>query len=205
GIRKFLAFGDGFTANLAGRIYGVLGQDRVDDFWNGDRKFGELIRLDPEAHRILAGAEDLHAADAVEAGDLVAEIDVGEVGKKLSIVGAVRGIESDEHQRGGDGFLDGDAVVGDVDGQLRGGLGGAQLREDEIGIGVGFYVVVDDEAHEAVGSGVEGVHVIHVVDATHLLLDGSGDGLFDGLGVSANVGGENLHFWRNDIGEKSNR
>src|SRR5208282_2810248 len=49
GIRKFLAFGDGFTANLAGRIYGVLGQDRVDDFWNGDRKFGELIRLDPEA------------------------------------------------------------------------------------------------------------------------------------------------------------
>ena len=41
--------------------------------------------------------------------------------------------------------------------------------------------------HLTVGRGVQRIHVVHVVDAAHLLLDGSGDRLLDGLRVRAHV------------------
>ncbi len=43
------------------------------------------------------------------------------------------------------------------------------------------------------------VHVVHVVHSTHLLLDGSGNRLFEGLSISANVGGNYLNFRRCDV------
>ncbi len=53
--------------------------------------------------------------------------------------------------------------------------------------------------------GVDRVHVVHVVDAAHLLLDGRGDGLFDGLRVGADVGRLHLHFGRRDRGKLRHR
>ena len=51
---------------------------------------------------------------------------------------------------------------------------------------------------------VQRVHVVHVVDAAHLLLDGRGHGLLDGLRIGADVGRANLHFRRRDRRELRN-
>ena len=49
-------------------------------------------------------------------------------------------------------------------------------------------VEIDDHPHLPVGRGVERVHVVHVVDAAHLLLDGRGHRLLDRLRVRADIG-----------------
>ena len=164
-----------------------------------------MVGLDPETHGVLASAENLHAADAVETGDLVAEVDVGEVREKLGIVSTVRGIESDEHERSSDGFLDRYAVIGDVAGQLRCGLRGTHLGENQIGIRLGLHVVIDDQTHPAIGGGIQRIHVIHVVHAAHLLFDGRGYGLLDGACVCPDVGGKHLNFRWNDVREEGDR
>ena len=57
-------FGDRLAADLAGGVDGVLRLDRGDDLRNGDAELRQLVGLHPEAHGVLAGAENLHAADA---------------------------------------------------------------------------------------------------------------------------------------------
>ena len=101
-IGVFLALGNRRAAHLSGRIHGVLRLKRIDNLRDGDAELGQLIRLHPQAHGVLAGAEYLHVADAGDARQLIVQIDVGVVGQKLRVVGAVRRIEADHHQRRGD-------------------------------------------------------------------------------------------------------
>ena len=49
-------------------------------------QFGELVRLDPKAHGVLAGAEDLNAGDTVTRVNLVDQIDVRVIGQKNVVV-----------------------------------------------------------------------------------------------------------------------
>ncbi len=186
------------AAHLAGGIHGVLRLNGGDHFGDGDAELRELVGLDPQPHRVLARAEYLHVADAGDARQLVVQIDVGIIGEKFSVVGALRRKEPHHHERRGDGFLHGDAEVGDVLRKLRGRLRFAHLGEHQIGVGIGLHVEVDDHGHLPVARGVERVHVVQVVDAAHLLLDGRGDGLLDGLRVGADIVRANLHFRRRD-------
>ena len=59
----------------------------------------QLVRLHPDAHRILPGAEDLNARYSGYARQFVDEIDVGVVRQERAVVGALGRIEIDEHQR----------------------------------------------------------------------------------------------------------
>src|SRR5260370_752638 len=88
-------FGRWLAANLPGGIHGVLRLNGVDHISNCDSQFCQLVGLHPQAHRILAGAEDLDIANTGRTCDGVMEIDVGIVGQKLSIVRAVRRIQAD--------------------------------------------------------------------------------------------------------------
>ena len=177
--------------------------DRADDLRHRDAELGQLIGLDPQPHRILAGAEYLHAADARHARELVVEIDVGVVGQKLRVVSAVRRIQADQHQRRGQRLLHRDAVAVDLRRKLRCGERLAHLRQDQIGVRIRLHVEIHDQSHLALGRGVQRIHVVHVVHAAHLLFDGRGDGLLDGLRVRARVDGRDLHFRRSDLGNRA--
>jgi hypothetical protein len=98
----------------------------------------------------------------------------------------------------------GDAVVAHVRGQLRLGLALAHLGEQLVGVGVGAEGEVDVQGRLAV-VGVDRVHVVHVVDAGHLLLDRGGHRLFDGQRVGAGVGALDLDLRRNDVRELGGR
>ena len=82
-VTEFLPLRRGLAADLTGRIHGVLRLNRRDDFGHGDRQLRQLVRLHPQPHRVLARAEDLNAADAGNAGQLIVEVDVGVVRQEL--------------------------------------------------------------------------------------------------------------------------
>ena len=86
-------------------------------------------------------------------------------------------------------------------GQLRRRLRFAALRQDQIRVGVRIHVEIDDHSHLAVGGGVQRIHVVHVVDAAHLLFDGRGHRLLDGLSVRADIDRRDLNLRRRDSRE----
>ena len=74
-----LALRDGFAADLARGVDLVLRPDGGDDLGDGDVQRGEAVGLHPDAHGVLARAEDADAADARDAGERLVEVDVGVV------------------------------------------------------------------------------------------------------------------------------
>jgi hypothetical protein len=49
----------------------VLLANRLDDVIRGEAATGDFLRIEPDAHRELAGAEHLHIAHTVQAGEFV--------------------------------------------------------------------------------------------------------------------------------------
>ncbi len=189
------------AADLAGRIHSVLSLNGGDHFGDGDAELRELIGFYPEAHRILASTKHLYVADAGDARQLVVQVDVGIVGQKFSVIGALGRKQAHDHKWRGHRFLHRHAKVGDVLWKLRGRLRFAHLREHEIGVRVALHVEIHDHGHLAIARGVQRVHVVEVVDAAHLLLDGSSDGLLDSLRVRADIVRANLDFGRSNLRE----
>src|SRR5215471_3381886 len=117
----------------------------------------------------------------------------------------MRGVKGNQYQGRGNGFSNGDSVVGDVHGKLRSGQRFSGLGENEMRVGIGFYVEVHNQGGARVASGIERIHVVHVVHAAHLLLDGGGNRLLQALRVGADVGGQDLNLWRSDVWELGDR
>ena len=90
GIGELLVPRSGLASDLTRRVHGVLRLDRVRDVGDGDAQLRQLIGLYPEPHGILPGAKDLRLPDPVRARDGVIEVDIGIVGQKLGVAGAVR-------------------------------------------------------------------------------------------------------------------
>ena len=87
--------------------------------------------------------------------------------------------------------------------QLRLGLTLAHLREKLVGVRVGGNVEVDRQRRLPVIR-VDRIHVVHVVDARHLLLDRRRHGLFDGQCISPGVAAVDLDLRRNDVRKLGN-
>ena len=96
--------------------------------------------------------------------------------------------------------MDRDSEVAHIGGQLGFRLGVTQLGQDVVNIRVGLEIEVDKHPHQAV-VGVDRIHVVHVVHAAHLLFDGSGHGLLDGLRVGADVVRLNEDFRGHHLGK----
>ena len=92
-VGKLLSLGRGFSAGLSCRVHGILRLNGADNFCNSDTQFCELVRSDPQPHRILARAEYLHVADARRARKWIGDIDERVVGQKSGVVGTVRRIQ----------------------------------------------------------------------------------------------------------------
>ena len=197
-VGELLPGGNRLGADLTGRVHGVLGLDGAQNLRHGDPQLGELVRPHPEAHRILARAEDLYLADARHAGHGIVDVDVGIVGQKRGVVGAVRRIEREQGERTGRGFLDRDAEIFDFGRQLGFGLRVAHLCQDLIVVRPRVDVEVHAQRHLAVVR-VHRVHVEHVVHPAHHLLDGGGNRLFEGDRVRSDIGGLQHDLRRRDV------
>ena len=74
----------------AGGDLDVLRAQRRDDLAGGQVARGDLLRVEPDAHRIVARAEDAHVADAVEPREHVAHLQRRVVGDVERVARAVR-------------------------------------------------------------------------------------------------------------------
>src|SRR5262249_30003872 len=79
GVLKILPARHGRLADLAGGDLHVLLAQNADDVGGGQVARGELVGVEPDAHAVVAAAEDEDIADAVEAGEAVEELDGGVV------------------------------------------------------------------------------------------------------------------------------
>ena len=77
-------------ADLAGGDLDVLLGDRVLHVDRGDAEIGELVGIEPDAHRIAALAEDLDVADARQALQRIDDLQIGVIAERDRIDGMVR-------------------------------------------------------------------------------------------------------------------
>ena len=85
-------------AHLARRVHGVLLLDGGRDLGDGDVQGRQPVGPHPDAHGILARAEDRDAGDAGYARELVVDVDVGVVGQERGVIGPLGRIERDDHE-----------------------------------------------------------------------------------------------------------
>ena len=171
-----------------------------DEIRHGQPHRRQPIGLHPDPHRVVAGAEDAHLADAGHAIERVDDVDVGVVGEEQRVVGLVRREQRHEHHRQAGDLAHREAELLDVGRQVRLRLRQPVLHVHLIDVRVGVDVERDRELHRAV-VGVGRLHVEHVVDAVHLLLERRRDRLLDGDRVGAGVGGGDEDLRRHDVGE----
>ena len=158
-----------------------------------------LVRIEPDAHRIVARAEHPHVADTVDPGEHISDLQ-GRVVRDVQLVArAVRRAEMDHHQHVGRVLAHRDAASADVLGQARLGDRDAVLDQDLGDVEVGPEREGDGERQLAV-AGRLGDHVEHVVDAVDLLLERRRHGFADDLGGGAGIARGDLDGGRGDLG-----
>ena len=187
-------------AGLARRIHRVLLIDSVVDLLRRDVEVGELGRIKPEAHRIGTRSEDRDARDTGQTGERIDDVDVGVVGEEDRVIPVIVGVEGKADQRRGRRLDDVDALLDHLLGKLGLGLRLTDLRQDLVG-GRDRVVGEDDVELRLPRTGIQGVHVLHVVNAVDLLLDRRRHGLLHRHRVGTGIGGRHLDLGRNDVRE----
>jgi hypothetical protein len=173
-------------ADHAGGGLDVLGADLVDDIAGRKAVLGHLLRIEPDAHRIVAGAEQLDLADAVDARQPVLDVEHGVVAQIGHVVAAVRRQQVHDHGQVGRALDRGHAEAAHFFRQPRLGLADAVLDQLLCLVGVGAELEGDSQRHHAVGRRLA-AHVEHVLDAVDLLLDRRRHGLGNDFRIGAGI------------------
>jgi hypothetical protein len=146
----------------------------------------------------LAGAGNIYVADARQARQLVPNADGGVVGEIKTVVAIVGRRQSHEQQDCRRLLLHGDALRLDCIRQRRERGRHAILHQHLRDIEIGADIERDRERVAAV-TRARRLHVDHVLDAVHLLLDRQSDGIHERAGAGARIGSRHLHRRRYDV------
>ena len=158
-----------------------------------------LLRIEPDPHGVLPGAEDVDGADARQPRNLVQQVQRREIGQEQAVMPRPVGGQRDDLEDRGRALVGLHALRLDDGGQLRQRRRDPVLHQDLRLVGIG----PDPEGH---GQRVEPVagagrgHVDHVLDAVDLLLDRQRDLARDHGRAGAGIAGADLHRRRHDIG-----
>ena len=154
----------------AGRDLDILGAQRGQDFARIETMGRDLVRIEPDAHRIVAGAEELDIAHPRQARQGVLHMQGRVVRDIETVARAVGRDEMDGEQDVGRRFPDLHPLALDVLGQAGQGVLDAVLRQHLGDVQVGS----DLEGHRDRDLAVAGrlaAHIEHVLDAVDLLLE----------------------------------
>ena len=184
---------------LAGSDLRVLRVQRLDDVVGDQREGLQLLRVQPDAHRVGAGAKHIDFGHTRDAGELVLEVDGAVIGQEQAVVDARGRDQVGEQQDVGRLLLDRDALGRDLRRQL-----GLRDRDPLIDQRLrGIHVGADLEGHhQRVGAvrGAVGLHVEHARHAVDLLLDRDAHRVGDGGGTGTRIAGRDVDRGRRDVG-----
>ena len=198
-VLERLAAWRGGRADLSRRDLRALLPQRLDHVLRHQPARLHFVGVEPNAHRILAGAEHDDVAHAGQAGDFVLELDGRVIGEIEAVVARVGRRQRDDLQDRRRILLHDDALrlhrLRQRGQRSRYPVLYQDLRNVEVG--------ADLERHRqrvaAIGAAV-GLHVDHAFDAVHLLLDGQGDGIDEGAGACSGIARGDLHRRRHHVG-----
>lgn len=185
-------------AELAGGDLHVLLLHGAHHVGGGQATRGNLVRIEPDAHRILTGAENLHLADARQTGQLILDLQGGVVAQVQRIVLAGRRYQMHHQRQRRRLLLGGDALAAHVFRQARFGLRHAVLHLHLRLIGIGARAEGDGGHQHAVGTG-DRFHVHHVFDAVDRFFQRRCHRFSDLFRVGARVFGAHLHAGRHHV------
>ena len=133
------------AADGPGRSRHILFLDGRNDVGYGQAAFGQLFRIEPDAHGI-AGTEGIDVADAVDALDFVEQVNIGVIFEERLIIRAVRRIDVGHEDHVAGRPADGQALGLYVAGQAVLGQIGVVLDVDGICIAVTVQAEDDGQA-----------------------------------------------------------
>jgi hypothetical protein len=176
----------GWLAELAGGDLDVLLGKGIGDVECGETAGGEEVGIEPDAHGVLALAEDDDGADTGDTLECIADVDVEIVGDEAGGERVIGGDEAGGEDEVGVGLGDGDAGVVDDCWETALRRGYAVLHVDGGDVEIVAGLEGDGDGGGAV-VGAGGAHVTHALDAVDGLLEDDGDRGFNVLGVGPNV------------------
>ena len=162
-------------------------------------QFGEFVRASPDAHGIVALADDGRASHTRHAAQLVHYIDGGVVTQVNLVVAIARRVDAHHRHHVGRLLLDGHPVSRHFRRQIA--LGGlyAVLHVHRSQVQAGSDLKSAGQAVAAVVGALRR-HVEHFVGAIHLLFQRNGDRLFHHGRIGAAIDGFHGHRGRRDLG-----
>ena len=198
-ILEVLAFRRGRRADLSGRDLLALLLDDVDDVLRRQSARLQKVRVQPNAHGVLTGAEHRHVADAGKATQFVLHVDDGVVRQEQAVEAAVRRVQ-DRRTRGSTSTC---FLVVTPWSCTSGG-------SDEIAADTRFWTRISSSSGSvpiakvtirAVGAVARArrLHVDHVLDAVDVLLDRQSDGVDERHGACAGITRRHLDGRRDDV------
>ncbi len=164
----------------------VLFANGIDHVTRREIACGELLRIEPQAHRIVAGAEGAHVAHARQAREHVAHVQHGVVAQIERVVASVRRHEVDDAHQVRRGLRRRDAEIAHFLRQARKRLRHAVLDLHLRAVHIRTDLEGDGQRERAVHRGLRR-HVEHVFDTDDGLLEGRGDGFRDDLRVRSRI------------------
>ena len=191
-------------ADLAGGDLDVLLGDGALDVDRGHAEVGELVGVEPDAHRIAPLAEDLDVADAGQALQLIDDLQVGVVRQRDLIDRMIGRGQIDDENEVRVLLLDRHAALIDDRRQRRSRLRNAVLDVDGSDIERVADIEGDGDGRRAVVRARRG-HVGHALDAVDLLLERRRHGIGDDLRAGAGIVGADDDLRRRDLGELRDR
>ncbi len=162
----------------------VLLADGPDDVAGGELPRREAIRIEPHAHAVFAGAEDLNRAHTRQPADLVFHLQVRVVRQIEHVVALVRRHQVHHHDEVRRRLFGGHSDALHVLREPRQRLRHTVLDLDLRVVQIGAEREGDRQRQGTVGGGLR-EHVEHALDAVHLLLERRRHGFGDHLRVGA--------------------
>ncbi len=187
-----------FSAELTGRHLHVLLLHRRDHVGGGQAARGDLVGIEPDAHRIFACAEDLNLAHARQARQLILHLQRGVVAQVERVVLAVRREHMHYQRQRRRHLLGGDAEAAHILRQACFRLGDAVLHLHLRLIGIGAGAEGDGGHQHAVGTGHR-FHIHHIFNAVDRLFQRRRHRVGNHLRVSAGIFGAHLHAGRHHV------
>jgi hypothetical protein len=199
-----LFIGDGRSAHPAEGRLNILALDRRDDVVRRQTEFGQPVGIEPDPQRIVERSEESCLADAIDPRQRVDDVDGRIVAQINRIVGALRRIDVDDLQKGGEFLADAQAIARHLLRQLRRGETGIVLHIDGVDVRVGAQREGHVECVAAVGP-AGGLIIERIVNAVDLLLDRLRHRGLDHFGIRAWIGRGQRDLRRHDIRELRDR
>ena len=198
-VLEIQALGRGRLADLTGRYVLALLLDDLAHVRRGEAERVEFLRVEPDAHRVLADAQHVDVADTGQAREFVDEIDGGVVAEIEAVVALVGGGQRHDLQDRRRLLLHDEALCLHRHGQRSERRADLILHQHLREIQVGADLERD---RQRVGPGVRavGLHVDHLFDAVDLQLDRQGNVVDDDGSTRARIGRCDLDRGRHDVG-----